>query len=435
MPDAPVGSDNKSKNPEIEETRTSIDTLLEILRTRGKLELSSAAVALNIDPRILENWAKVLENGNLIRITFEVGKMYLEPVNLAPEEQKDLKAKTDISKFILEEDLAVEKISLDKFAKNLDTLSTTISNIDKMYQQKFPNVQKLLLEIDKLYLPLETKEKGIEKIKSDADLNLQEVGKKVDALIAKTNSLSPKQSEQDLNEKAARVGSVVESINKAQLIMSEMEKNERDFFDNMDKELDGKTKEFRKRIEPARRESEKSLRSRSKELDTLIKSIKGESTELQDLTKEIEGFGKEIESTKRYLTFIKTDFGDRYEKIKQDIEKDAKLIKEHSNKIGEEISAIKQSIGESAQIADDIKKWKKAVDDINKDINTSRNDISKLTNQLKGLDADKRMSVETRAKALDGINEEGKQTKSTTSKIKGTIKKLADEISDRAEKK
>ena len=116
----PNNPPENARNPEVADTKTSIDALLDLLRSKGKSELNSIAVALNTDPRIIENWAKVLENGNLIRITYEVGRMYLEPLTLTPDKQANLKTRTDVAKFILEEDLAVERISLEKFSKNIE---------------------------------------------------------------------------------------------------------------------------------------------------------------------------------------------------------------------------------------------------------------------------------------------------------------------------
>jgi hypothetical protein len=71
---------------------------------------------------------------------------YLLPL----QKQGDVKVKTDVNKFILEEDLAVEKISIDKFSKNIEDLSTNIGKIEKLYQQKMPDVHKTLAEVDKL---------------------------------------------------------------------------------------------------------------------------------------------------------------------------------------------------------------------------------------------------------------------------------------------
>src|SRR5271156_5028815 len=108
MPDdAGTRADENPKNPEIEETRTSIDTLLELLKVKGKSELNGIAIALDVDPRIVENWAKVLETGNLIKISYKVGKMYLEPLNMKPDQQQDMQARIDVTKFILEEDIAI----------------------------------------------------------------------------------------------------------------------------------------------------------------------------------------------------------------------------------------------------------------------------------------------------------------------------------------
>src|SRR5271170_5516673 len=129
--DEPESKEEQAQNPEIEETRTSIDTLLELLKVKGKSELNGVAVALDVDPRIVENWAKVLEAGNLIKISYKVGKMYLEPMNLKPEQQLDMKTKTDVTKFILEEDIAIERISLEKFSKNIEELNKSIGSMSR----------------------------------------------------------------------------------------------------------------------------------------------------------------------------------------------------------------------------------------------------------------------------------------------------------------
>ncbi len=436
MPDAPVKEpEERTKNPVIEETRTSIDTLLELLRKKGRMEINNIAVDLSIDPRILESWAKVLEKGDLIKIRYEVGKMYLEPVNLAPEEQKNLQTKTELSTFIMGEDLAVERISLDKFAKNINDLDSTISNVEKLYQQKFPTAQKILLELDKVYAQLEAKKKGVEKLKSDADYTLQDVNKKVDDLISKVEAFSPKQSEIDMKDKEARASTIIENINKTQLSISETERSERKFFDDMERQLNTQVDEFKKKISGSRRESEKVLLTSSKQLDALIKAIKDQSANLQDVTKEADEFGREVEKTKRYLKFVKSDFGDKFEKIKIEADKNVKLMDEQSGKISSELDSIRQSISQTAKLADDIKKWKKAVEDVNKEINTTRNEIAKISAQLKALEADKRTSVEEKAKTIKNLVDQTKETKSSTSKTKGAIKDLANELLERAEKK
>ena len=60
------------------EAKTSIDSLIELLSDKGKLDLNTVSITLGVSPTIMEEWAKVLESGKLIKVSYEVGKMYLE---------------------------------------------------------------------------------------------------------------------------------------------------------------------------------------------------------------------------------------------------------------------------------------------------------------------------------------------------------------------
>lgn len=432
--DAAMGS-GENKNPEIEETRTSIDTLLELLKTRGKSELNSIAVALNVDPRIVENWAKVLENGNLIRITYEVGRMYLEPVNLAPGDLADLKTKTDLSKFILEEDLAVEKISMDKFSKNIDDLNSSLSNIERMYQQKLPDVQKILAEVDKAYAPVEGKKRSMDRIKEETLKDFQDINKRADELYAKLNSFSPKQVESNVNQRLGQLNSILESIDDTQKTINEMERNEAKFFKTIETEIDAQVKEFKLQLSTTRYNADQNLRSNARQLNDLIKGIREQASAAHQLSKEVEGFRKEFERSKHDLDFLKSDFADKYERLRQGMERDSKLVETQAKIVETSIKSIKQGLGDVSKFDEQIKRWRKNMNDMTREVTTTKTEILKLTNQINALDANRGMSVEAKAKALDAITKDSKKTKTRTSKIKNTLKDTAQEIKDLAEGK
>ena len=75
------------------------------------------------------------------------------------------------------------------------------------------------------------------------------------------------------------------------------------------------------------------------------------------------------------------------------------------------------------------------MNDMQREITTTRTEIIKLTTQLNALDTNKNLSVEAKAKAIDDIAKDGKKTKERTGRIKNIIKETADEIKDRIEGK
>lgn len=434
MSDEPAAKPPKKEvNPEIEETRTSIDALLELLREKGKMELSSVAVTLNVDTRIVENWAKVLENGNLIRITYEVGRMYLEPVNLTPGQQKDLKNKTDLNKFILEEDLAIERISLDKFSKNIEQLNESVENLNKMYQSKLPDVQRILAEVDNVYAPLEAKKRSMDRIKDDIEKDFEEIDKKADSLYAKLNSFSPKQAESKANDRGSQLSKVLESTNDAKEAINDLESNKDKFFSSMEAEIESQVKDIKRQFASSKYNIEYALKTNSKQLNELIKGIKSQVKSAQRISKEVDSYRKEFETAKHDLEVLRGEFKDKYERIKQGMGKDRKIIDSESKRAEEILKSIKDNFGDVGKFDDELKKWARNVSDMSRDVIATKTEIIKLTNQLNALDSSRNMSVEKKAKALEGLKKEGKATKDKTAAIKKSIKDVSDEIKRKAE--
>lgn len=434
MPDiANESTEDDKKSPEMEETRTSIDRLLEMLKVKGRSELNSIAVTLDVDPRIIENWAKVLENGHLVRITYEVGKMYLEPVNLQPEQQRDLKTKEDFTKFILQEDIAIERISLEKFSKNIEELNNTITNISKVYQTKLPNVRKILDEVDKAYEPLETKRKNMSKIKDEADKDFQEINRKANELYGKIDSFSSKRLSIDMNERLAQLNGVLQSITEAEGAMKESEADKVKFFKSIGDQINEQVKEFKTKLAESRYGIEKMLATNTKQLSELTKDIKEHLKYTQRLSKEMEDYRKELGKARHDLDVLKSDFSDRYAKIKQGMEGDIKIINSESDRMDSAVKSIKDSFGDLSKYDDEIRRWKSNMEAMAHEITMTRAGIIKLETQLNAIDSNKNMPIESKAKAIEELTKEGKDTKEKTAKIKKTIKDTAEEIKDKIE--
>lgn len=432
MPDEGPRPEENTKNPAMEETRTSIDALLELLRTKGKSELNNVAITLNIDPRIIENWAKVLESGGLIRISYEVGKMYLEPVTVSGEAQTTMQSKTELTKFILEEDLAVERISLDKFSKNIDQLNVTIGEIEKAYQQKMPDVHRMLSDIDKAYAPIEEKRRGIDKLKEDANANYAEINKKITDLSTKLQSFSPRKTEDDISDKMAKLNSLLNNIDDAQNVILQLETDETKFFDSLQIDIDARVHEMKNKLEKSRATTDQNVKANARQLNELVKSIKDQAALGSTIAKEVDSFRKDFEASKRSLDTLNIKFADRYQKIMDGIEKDRKVLDAQSKLVEEAIKAIKQNMGTVSKLDEQIRLWKKNVADITREITLTRTEILKLTNQLNMLDS-KTLSVEKKGKMIEDIKKEGKENKERVGKIKKSIQDTADDIRKRAE--
>jgi len=388
-----------------------------------------------MDPRVIEKWAKVLENGNLIKITFEVGRMYLEPITLSQDRQADVKTKTDVTKYILEEDLAVERISLEKFSKNIDDLNMTINNIQKLYQQKMPEVQRILADVDRAYAPIEAKRREMEKIRVDSTRQLDEINKRIDSLNAKLNQQSQLQTEADITSKLSRLDLVVKNIASAQKAMEDTTRTKNKFFDTMNKDVDSQVKALRKQINESRSGVEMELRENNMQFSDLVKSLKDQEASAKRLVSEMVNLKKEFELSKQVLEMLKKNLNDRYDRISHDIVSDSRFVDDKAKKIFEDVDAMKRNFGDATKLDEDIKRWKKDIGDASKEVAMTRTEIARLTAQLNTLDANKNISVERKAKAVEEISKSHSRTKERVGEVRKTIKQTAEEIDQRAEDK
>ncbi len=431
--EVPSKQPENSKNPEVEATRTTIDKLLDMLKARGKTELNAASIALNMDPRIIENWAKVLENGNLIKISYEVGRMYLEPLMLAPEQQAGVKAKTNITKFILEEDLAVERISIEKFAKNIEDLNTTIGNIEKLYQAKMPRVQKILSDVDRAYAPIEQKKKIMEQIKSDSTKEIEDISKRVDALYSKLNAYSKAQVDSEIAKKLAKVNEIITNATAAQKSIEDTKKTKNKFFDSLNNEVDLQVKQLKIQIKTSSVEIDKELNENSKSLSETTKSLKDQVLTAKQLSSQVSALKKEYDISKQKLDHINSVFTDRYDRMRQEIENDFKIAEQKSKSITNDITLMKENFGGVVKLDEDIRRWEKNMSELSKDVTTTKAEITRLISQLNTIESNKGISVEKRSDAVDNISKENSKLKEKVSHIKKVIKETADQIMERSE--
>jgi len=99
------------------DAKTTIDSLAELLREKGKMELGKIAQSLGVEQNVVENWAKVLEAGNMVKISNEVGKMYVEPLQVTKEQEAAVAATIDAQRAKLENELAMQRTTLDRCSK------------------------------------------------------------------------------------------------------------------------------------------------------------------------------------------------------------------------------------------------------------------------------------------------------------------------------
>ena len=172
------------------ETRTSIDALVELLKAKGKMDVNTISGTLGIAPAIVENWSKVLETGGMVRISYEVGRMQISPIVMSPEQTKLIESKIEVRRGLAGDRVAAQRSEIEKFAAEINDLSTEVSSLERVYQQRMPAVQQMLSQINTLYDSIIEQSKTVERIKKTAEDSYQNVNRNIDEMNAKIDSLS-----------------------------------------------------------------------------------------------------------------------------------------------------------------------------------------------------------------------------------------------------
>ncbi len=162
---------------------TAIDSLVELVKSRKKIELEEAAKSLALPINIINEWANFLEEEGVIKITYKFTTPYLEIKEQvqSKEDQEQLKRRLDLSVRRLQlmlSRLAKFKIQHKYEINDLGDVKLLLKNKpgkisgDILYAEKFIleyNINEILDTIKKIKLLTVDLMKFIEKKVSDLE--------------------------------------------------------------------------------------------------------------------------------------------------------------------------------------------------------------------------------------------------------------------------
>ena len=422
MPEATPGAEGG-------EARTSIDALVELLRTKGKSELNSLSVALGADPKIVERWAKVLESGGMAKISYEVGRMYLEPITIGKEEVQGVKARLGARQNILEQSVTVQRGQLDQFAERITSLSMEVANIENVYRQRMPEVQQMLAEINRTYSAVEAEQKGIMDIKSNIEATYGDINKRINDLSAKIDMLSATGIDRNAAGSSEKINELVKAADTAAGEVDELRKAKDRFLDSLKKSIDSQVREFARQVDSTNKDIESRLRLSEQRIQGIAKSIRDQASSTRNLAGELSEFKRRSESAKRTLNSARVEFSDKYQKLSENIYRNSKVVEAGSKTLIDKISSLKTAFGDVAKLDDTISGLRRDVNDINAQFAASKAELQDISDGLKALNTATSLSLEQRANMLEQLAEKDKSSKAKVSKIGKKIEETGKRLS------
>lgn len=407
------------------EARTTIDSLAELLKARGRMELSAISKALGVEPNIIENWARILEEGGLVRVVYEVGRMYIEPVVVQKGEESAFLTTLETRRAKLEGEVATEKANLATVLGRLETMGEAAKSAEKEFQQRFPDLERELEGINKIYTALEGESTKVEEARKKAESTYDEVNKKITGIYGKIEGVDVSTA-QTAREKLIKMRETLQKASEIDNQIAQLSKSKDVAVATIRKSLEDQLKSLEKDLSKAERDLDSQLKSKKSELADQMKDLKQESERVNQLYRDVVSFRREKESVKKSLSDARATFNDEYSKSSERMKSLSGSLDSQIQAVLKELNGLKANFGEVSKVFDEVESIKSQSAALTKKVADLTEQVDKLLAEVRALETFKGSSTAKSARM------ESANSKAAELKKKG--QELSDELDDLSNK-
>ena len=412
---------------------TTIDALMELLKAKGKMDVNDIAGTLAIAPAIVESWAKVLESGGMVRISYEVGKMFVAPVQISAEQVKLVEEKVEVKRGLIEDRVAAQRSEIEKFANEINDLGTEVSSLERVYQQRMPAVQQMLSQINTLYDSIIEQGRSVERIKKTAEDSYQNVNRSIDEMYSKVDQLGATETNvrqgkgPNPNETGAALASILKNADDAYNALNSLVAAKDRMFDAMMQNVDAQVVALKKSIAAKRKEVDAQMRANSQSIAQIRSSLSAQTKGSREIMERLRRFKKEMEGSKKVIGNAKVQFTDKYEKVEETMRTSSALLSQDSKNILAKLDDLKTAFGDVAKIDNTLHDARKSIGAMNKEVDEARANVIDLQKTLQAMGA-MSMTIEQRINVTTEIDRKVDKSKEKVSKIKKEIEETKDKF-------
>jgi chromosome segregation ATPase len=410
------------------DAKTTIDSLAELLRERGKMELSKIAQTLGVEQNVVENWAKVLEAGNMVKISYEVGKMYVEPLLVTKEQETAVAALIDAQRAKLENDVAQQKTSLDRYTAKLEAISLSVKSADTMFREKFPEIEMQLEGINKIYAALEEEGKKVDDIRKHADTTYIDVNKKVSVLSSKVEG-EDSDSLESARDEMQKIRDVLKKAGELENQLTLLSKSKDRALETVRKSIEDQLKLLEKDLGKASQNISQQLKKDEDQIHQSLKVIREQAKTIDEYSRQINSFGRDKESVRKALKDTRDNFNNEYSKISIKMENMSTSLKTRIKEMLAELDKLKANFGEIDKLYDTLQKSKTELDELQARVQQIRKDAEDATDEVKALQTLKG-SIETRSTATQKVSDKVSGIANAAAKVDSDIDKITKDLED-----
>ncbi|MCL5112761.1 MAG: hypothetical protein M1500_03590 [Candidatus Marsarchaeota archaeon] len=419
------------------ETKTTIDSLLDLIKKKGRIDLNRASAELNTSPNVIEGWAKVLEEGKLIKISYEVGRMFMELPEGRTASEQLMKQKAEVEMNNARNLLTTQTIKLGNLSDSLSKLKVQFSAVDELYRKALPDVHKRLAEINSIYDGVEKHARDIEasykSITSDYEKSVSEI----DAMDRKIQAFLNKSAESGNELKLPEASEFKSRIDSLEKQIDEMRRNKDNMVQAIRKSVESQLRELESSIEQDSKSLTEKLLIERKNLDEVERSARDQLHTAKGFSDMYKNFRNELEKDRGSIVKKRDMFADSYNKFRKEADNANRLIHDKLKEVDATMKAVKEGYGV-------VGAFDEQMHSVSLNLSTSAEIIKELesiTERLigdvnavldsKGMDADDELTLanEIRDKAADS-DKKISEVESSISKAASGLKNAGEMLED-----
>ncbi len=350
---------------------TGIDSLVRYLKDHGESDSISLAIALKVDQTVVEEWVKVLEKADIVKISYRLGRMYISALIAKPENVQTIKEGIEVRKGALESDVNAQAVMMEQISKRVGEMGRIVSGGEEAFKKKSPTLKKYLDELKKLQKETESKFKAIESADARINMLAKNMDKKLKALQEHAVNI------EKISTGAADAERIIEDMkNKTALAKSD---------------IDGLMKRFNDIVDGQRKELNSLIGGMRAEMKAVSENIEGQEAQIREGNRSGMEYKREVEDTRKRLEKDSTHMLDETSKSRDEIDAYYKLAKDKFDGFNRELEAVSRSFG-------DLSQFDKRLSGIQDQLNEASSEREKLAKEIQGIDME--------LKAISGITEQ-----------------------------
>ncbi len=421
------------KNTPTPEARTTIDSMVELLRAKGRMDLNSIAAALSLAPAVVESWAKVLESGGVVKIAYEVGRMYIEPVGFTPEQATARASEFNTKLDALKGSLSAESADLDSLSNYVQSVSSNVANAQGVFGKSAPGLEKELSELNRIRAQIAGYGKEMADAVRSVDEAYSQITKKFDEFAPKYNDFMAKSAAQPqlLDPSADMLKRAKDSL----AVLDQIRKNKDAMVDGIKREMNEQVKGVYSALDAASRQINDVIVQSKNSVEQGLRQLEESSKAGRAMLKEAQSLSGEGMQMLKKLEQDRAQFNDRYAKISKEMKDAYSLFQDKYSALSGNADAMISKYGDAGELSSALAELKAKSDQAKADVAALKAQLTTLQQQAVALGTLKSTPLDKRGSILDTLVKNAADVKQKADATKSSVQSADQELGKKVRKK